>query len=78
MHGRLPCPAPRSAPQVDAARALVSELRRWEAQQPPRQHAAASGGGPSPSPRLAVDATETLFDFYLQLAWVAAPQLERT
>jgi len=25
-----------------------------------------------------VDATETLFDFYLQLAWVGAPRLERT
>ena len=64
--------------QVDAARALVHELRRWEAHQPPRQHAPASGGGASPSLRLAVDATETLFDFYLQLAWVGAPRLERT
>ena len=61
--------------QVDAARELVNELRRWEAQQPLRQHAAASGGGPPPPPRLAVDATETLFDFYLQLAWVPCKKM---
>ena len=61
--------------QVDAARELVNELRRWEAQQLLRQHAAAGGGGPPPPPRLAVDATETLFDFYLQLAWVPAKKM---
>lgn len=60
--------------QIDAAKELLKELRRTETTPPPPRKGAAgagsadaaSGGGGS-----VVQATELLYDFYLQLAWAS-------
>ena len=56
--------------QLQAAKEIIKELRRTEAAPSASSSAQPAGSSTSASGGSIVQATELLFDFYLQLAWV--------